>query len=144
MNHQHTLLIYLQQLNPDKNPDSSSKRSPSAGFRGVGNGRRFGPWGFPVVPCSAGRRSFPLLSHAEEAEPPALKICRELLETTASPCKEPSPAQPRWRGKITPQREVLLITLASSEVNKVILGCRGKKCRELLQISLALYFFCML
>lgn len=68
----------------------------------------------------------------------------DLLETTAIPYKESSPTWPHWQGKITPQTEVLLTTLVSLEVNKVTWGCRGKKCHELLPISLALYFLYLL
>lgn len=121
MNHQHTLVIYLQQLNPD----SLSKRSLSAGSWGVGNGRTV-----RVSCCS-------LLSWVKVISSPlsrrrswTLNLWRcvhELPETTASPCKEPSPAGPCWQGRVTPQRGVLLTTFASLQVNKLIPAAEEKK-----------------
>lgn len=121
MNHQHTLVIYLQQ----QNPDSLSKRSLSAGSWGVGNGRTV-----RVSCCS-------LLSWVKVISSPlsrrrswTLNLWRcvhELPETTASPCKEPSPAGPCWQGRVTPQRGVLLTTFASLQVNKLIPAAEEEK-----------------
>lgn len=72
MNHQHTLIIYLQQLNPDRKTDSLSKRSLSSGSRG---GKCRDREGFLLFPAQLGEGHFLSPLTQKKLNPQPLKVC---------------------------------------------------------------------